>query len=74
MQKEKFSKASCSINFTEKGEEIMAYKLKTKPLTKRQSFILMETLRNDTSLKGNEIMELRRKLKEKKLMKGKDYN
>jgi len=52
----------------------MAYKIKrkkqkVKPLTFRQSKLLFETLRNDTSLNGKEIMDLNKKLREKKLLK-----
>jgi hypothetical protein len=52
----------------------MAYKQKSKkPLNKWQSAVLMEIMRNHTSLKGNEIMALRRKLKERRLMRKGDY-
>lgn len=51
----------------------MAYKIKVKPLTKKQSRALFETLRNEIDLKGDEIMKLRRRLREKKLLKKFDF-
>lgn len=54
----------------------MAYKMKRhkdKPLTLRQSKRLFEILRNDTSMDGKEIVEVKRKMQEKKLIKKSYY-